>query len=141
MMGFHRAGSTPTTPEPSGTTIEVPIPHCEQSKAAQNYRIVFMLDFEPKDEINDFDDIPYTPMSASEGDTPTNQAIPDTGISSHGWQCKMSKEMTESVSQCDFYGNRDMYYTSTQGTINRQPEADLFHYLHLEEIPLHFMQR
>ena len=40
--------------------------------------------------------------------------------------------MAESVSQRDFYGNRNMYYMAIQGISDGQTKADLFHDSHLD---------
>ena len=45
MAEFCRADRTPTTPEPPGTAISVPVLHEELYKTAQNDLIEFMQDF------------------------------------------------------------------------------------------------
>jgi hypothetical protein len=43
----------------------------------------------------------------------------------------MSKRMAESVSQRDFFGNKNMHYMAHQSTIG-ETEEDLFHDSHIE---------
>ncbi len=44
----------------------------------------------------------------------------------------MSRAMAKSVSQGNFYGNRNMYYMDAQGISEGQTKANLFHDSHLE---------
>lgn len=99
MAEFCRADRTPTTPEPPGTTIRVPILHWEQTETAQNDIIEFMQNFETNNDNKNLTDAPNIPMHAFEGDTPTDQANPDASTSSHGEQHEMSWAMANSVSQ------------------------------------------
>lgn len=83
LAGFYSAEDTPTAPEPSGTTIKVPIPHQVWSETAQN-TIGFVQDFEPNYCINSLTDAPDIPIQASVGDTSNNHAVLNVGSSSHG---------------------------------------------------------
>ena len=129
---MQRVDSTPTAPEPSGTTSDELIPRREQLETAQNNPIKFMQDFEPSDDIIDIADAPDIPMQDPEVDTPTNQGLLDIGMRSCGRQYKMSRAMAESVSKREFNGNKNMYYMAVQSVFNGQMEADLFHDSHLE---------
>ena len=91
-----------------------------------------MQEFEPNNDINIPHDVPTNTMQDSEGATPTAPTLPDAGTSSHGRQHKMSSAMAKSISQQNFYCNRNMYYMATQGISDGQTEADLFHDSHQE---------
>ena len=114
LAGFSRTDGTPTAPNPQATIGDVSIPPTEQSETAQNDPIEFVQEFEPDDDVNIHHDVPVNPMQDSEGATPTAPALPDAGTSSHGRQHKMSRAMAKSVSQQNFYGNRNMYYMAAQ---------------------------
>ena len=75
---------------------------------APNDPLEFVQDFEPNDDVDVLADAPADPVQDSEGDAVTNDVLPDAGTSSCGRQRKMSRAMAESVSQRDFYGNRNM---------------------------------
>ncbi len=101
-------------------------------ETAQNDHIEFVQDFEPINDADILADAPADPVQDHEGDAVTNDILPDAGTSSRGRQRKMSRAMAESVSQQDFYGNRNMYYMMAQNVFNGQMEADLFNDLHME---------
>ncbi|KAL7485090.1 hypothetical protein ACHAW6_010683 [Cyclotella cf. meneghiniana] len=124
LAGFSRTDGTPTAPNPQATIGDVSIPPTEQSETAQNDPIEFVQEFEPNDDVNVHHDAPIDPVQDSEGATPTAPALPDAGTSSRGRQRKMSRAMAESVSQRNFYGNRNMYYMAAQGISEGQTEAD-----------------
>ena len=89
------------------------------------------MEFEPNDDINIPHDVPTNPMQDSEGVFPADPALSDASTSSRGRQRKMSRAMAKSVSQWNFYDNRNMYYMATQGISDGKTEADLFHNSHL----------
>jgi hypothetical protein len=64
-----------------------------------------------------------------EGGTPSQPVT--AGTSLRGRARTMSKRMAESVSQREFFGNKDMHYMAHQSTIG-ETEEDLFHDSHLE---------
>jgi hypothetical protein len=132
LAGLKRPDGTSTAPELPRTIREASIPRNDSAMTAPNDPLEFVQDFEPVDDADILADAPADPVQDSEGDAVTNDVLPDAGTSSRGRQRKMSRAMAESVSQRDFYGNRNMYYMAAQGTFNGQTEADLFHDSHLE---------
>jgi hypothetical protein len=70
-----------------------------------------------------------TYVSQPEGDTPSQPVTASTSL--RGRARTMSKRMAESVSQQDFFVNKDMHYMAHESTIGETKE-DLFHDSHLE---------
>ena len=66
---------------------------------APNKPLEFVQNFEPVDDTDILADAPNGPAQDFEGDAVTNDVLPDAGMSSRGRQCKMSRAITESVSQ------------------------------------------
>ena len=132
LAGFRRADGTPTAPAPQEFISEVTVPPTQRAETAQDDRVESMQDFESINDVEFPHDAPTDPMQDSEGAVPADAVLPDAGTSSHGRQRKMSRAMAESVSQRDFYGNKNMYYMANQGIAHEQTEADLFHDSHLE---------
>jgi hypothetical protein len=70
-----------------------------------------------------------TQLSQPEGDTPSTPVT--AGTSQRGHVGTMSRHMSDSVSQRDFYGPRNMHSMAHKSTIGESDDK-LFHDLHLE---------
>jgi hypothetical protein len=108
LAGLKRPDGSPTAPEPSRAIQETLIPQNDRVITAPNEPLEFVQDFEPMDDTNILAETPADPVQDSEGASVTNDVLPSTGTSSRGRQRKMSRAMAESVSQRDFYGNKDI---------------------------------
>ncbi len=109
LVGFCHTDGTPTAPNPQGIIGIVGIPRTVPSETSQSDTFEFMKEFEPNNDINIYHEVPNNPIQDSEGATPTAPVLPDASRSSCGRQLKMSRAMAKSVSQWNFYGNRNMH--------------------------------
>jgi hypothetical protein len=67
----------------------------------------------------------------SEGASQKNSANTSANISKLGRVSTVSRKMTDSVSQCKFYGNIQMHYMALEAIIGKTLE-DIFHNMHLK---------
>jgi hypothetical protein len=98
---------------------------------------LFEADSQQHNDFHDVTAVPGDPNNPAEthttdNDSDTTTQTPTAGISSRGRRRNLSRRMAESVSQREFFGDRNMHYMASQSTVGlNEAEDDRLHEEHL----------